>query len=100
MAPSECTKRGSVTGELGLALGEALGVAVGDGVGGSLAEGETVGVGVGVGFVADAAVQPVRTRTIALAAPSQAMRCPIDLQRAEAPRRAPRKAASGVEKAA
>jgi transcriptional regulator with XRE-family HTH domain len=74
MAPSEGTKRGSVTGELGLALGEALGVAVGDGVGGSLAEGETLGVGVGVGFVAEAAVHPVRTRTMALAAPSQAKR--------------------------
>ena len=60
----------------------------------------SISIILGVGFVADAAVHPVRTRTIALAAPSQAMRCPIDLQRAEAPRRAPRKAASGVEKAA
>jgi hypothetical protein len=89
MAPSEGTKTGSVADEPGLGLGEALGVAVGEGVGGSLAEGETLGVGGGVGFVAEAGVHPVRTRTRVLAAPSQAMRNGIVMQRREAPRRAP-----------
>jgi hypothetical protein len=67
--------------ELGLALGDALGVAVAEGVGGSLADSETLRVGVGVGFVAEAAVQPVRTRTMALAVPSQAIRKAIGMQR-------------------
>jgi hypothetical protein len=100
IAPREGTKTGSVPEELGLALGDALGVAVAEGVGGSLADSETLRVGVGVGFVAEAAVQPVRTRTMALAAASRAIRKAIGVQRHEAPRRAPRISASAVEKAA
>jgi hypothetical protein len=74
-------------------VGVALGVAVGDavGVGESLADGDALSLvaGVGVGLVADAVVQPVRTISSALAAPSRAIRKTIVMQRCKPPRRAP-----------
>lgn len=57
-----------------VALGDVVGVAVGVGTAESLADGEALALGFGVGLPADAAVQPVRTTAIAIAAPSQAMR--------------------------
>ncbi|TME79380.1 MAG: hypothetical protein E6I47_11085 [Chloroflexi bacterium] len=78
---------------MGVALGEAVGVVVGEGVGESLAVGDALTLGVGVGLVADAVVQPVRTISSPLTAPSGA-----------ASRRVVRPkiyhAASGVEKVA
>ena len=81
MAPSDGTKRGSVPDEVGVALGEAVGVVVGEGVGESLAVGDALTLGVGVGLVADAAVQPARTITIRLVAPSPGKRKPTLMQR-------------------
>ena len=81
MAPSEGTNTGSMPDGLGVGVGEAVGVGAGVGVGESLAEGDALALGVGVGLVADAAVQPVRTTTIAVAAPSRAMRKAIVVQR-------------------
>jgi transcriptional regulator with XRE-family HTH domain len=75
---------------VGVGLGEALGVAVGDGVGDSPADGDALALGVGVGLVADAAVQPVRTRTTAAEAPSRAMRKATVVQRRKPRCRAPR----------
>ena len=85
MAPSDGTKRGSIPDEVGVALGEAVGVVVGEGVGESLAVGDALTLGVGVGLVADAAVQPVRTTTMALAT---AMRTAMVMQRRTPSRRA------------
>jgi len=70
-----------VPDDVGVALGESLGVAVGVGVGESVVEGAALGLGFGVGRVADAAVQPVRTTTIAVAAPSRAMADGMVMQR-------------------
>jgi len=64
---------------VGVGIGDADGVAVG--VGESLGDGDAVALGVGVGRVADPAVQPDRTTTIALAAPSREMRKPMVIQR-------------------
>ena len=102
MAPSEGTKSGSVPDDVGVALGEAVGLAVGVGVGDgeSLGDGDAGALGVGVGLVADAAVHPGRTSTMPMAPTSRAMRKPMGVQRRRPPRRAPRIAASGVEKAA
>src|SRR5712691_752193 len=86
MAPSDGTKRGSIPDEVGVAPGEAAGVVVGEGVGESLALGDALTLGVGVGLVADAAVQAVRTTTMAL---TTAMRKAMVMQRREPPRRAP-----------
>jgi len=69
-------------------------------VGESLGDGDARALGVGVGLVADAAVQPVRTITMPLAPTSRAVRKAMVMQRCSSPRRAPRIAASGVEKAA
>jgi len=80
-----------VPDDVGVALGESLGVAVGVGAGESVVDGDALGLGVGVGRVADAAVQPVRTTTIALAAPSRAMRAATVMQRRKALRRAHQK---------
>jgi hypothetical protein len=68
---------------VGVALGEAVGLAVGVGVGNgeSLGDGDARALGVGVGRVADAAVQPVKTTTIALAAASRPMRKVTVVQR-------------------
>jgi len=81
MAPSDGTKRGSIPDEVGVALGEAVGVVVGEGVGESLAVGDALTLGVGVGLVADAPVQPARTITIRLVAPSTGKRKPTLMQR-------------------
>lgn len=83
MAPSEGTKSGSVPDDVGVALGDAVAVVVGVGVDESLAEGDVLalGIGLGVGLVADAAVQPVRTTSIALAAPNRAKRNGMRVQR-------------------
>jgi hypothetical protein len=86
IAPSDGTKRGSSPDEVGVALGEVLGVVVGTGVGESLAVGDALALGVGVGFVAEAAVQPAMTITIAPAAPSRAMREATVMQRRSGPR--------------
>ena len=75
---------------VGVGVGEAVVVATGVGVGESLAEGDALAIGVGVGLVADAAVQPVRTTTIAVAAPRRAMRNAMVMQRRKPPWRAPR----------
>ena len=90
IAPSDGTKRGSSTDEVGVALAEALGVVVGNAVGESLAIGDALALGVGVGFVAEAAVQPARTISSALATPSRAIRKAMVMQRCRPPRRAPR----------
>jgi len=76
MAPSEGTKSGSTPDDVGVALGDDVAAVVGVGVDESPADGDApaLGVGVGVGLVADAAVQLLRTITMALAAPSRAMR--------------------------
>jgi hypothetical protein len=93
IAPSDGTKSGSMPDDVGVALGDDVVSVVGVGVGESLADGDALalGVGLGVGLVAEAAVQPVRTTIIALAAPSTAMRKAMVMQRRKAPRRAPRK---------
>jgi hypothetical protein len=77
------TKPGSIPDDVAVGLGDAAGDGVGDGVGGgvgeSLADGDALALGVGVALVADAAVHPVRTTTMALAAPSRAMRKAIGM---------------------
>ena len=74
--------------DVGVGLGESDGVAVGDGVGESLAAGDALALGVGVGLVADAVVQPVKTISSPLAAPSRAMRKAMVMQRRPPSRRA------------
>jgi transcriptional regulator with XRE-family HTH domain len=74
---------------VGVWVGEAVGVVTGVGVAESTAEGDALALGVGVGLVADAAVQPVRTTMIALAAPSRAMRKAMVMQRWRPPWCAP-----------
>jgi len=65
---------GSIPDELGVAVGEGLGASVGEGAGESLAVFDALALG--VGLVADAEVQPVRTITIRLVAPSTDKRKP------------------------
>jgi hypothetical protein len=74
--------------DVGVALADGVGDVVGVGVGESLADGDALALGVGVGLVAEAAVQPVRTITIALVAPSRAMREAMVVQRRKGLRRA------------
>src|ERR1700682_1036755 len=83
MAPSAGTNVGSMLDRGGVALGDAAGEGVGVGVavGESLADADALALGVGVGLVADADVQPARTSTMALIAPSRAKWRGIVLQR-------------------
>ena len=84
IAPSEGTNMGSMPDGVGVGVGEAVGV-VADGVGESLADSDTLALGAGVGLVGEAAVQPVRRKRIALAAPSRAMRIGMVIATPEAP---------------
>jgi transcriptional regulator with XRE-family HTH domain len=70
-------------GDVGVAVGDDVAAVVGVGVGESLADGDALALGVGLGvvLVADAAVQPVSTTTVALAAPSRAKRNGMRIQR-------------------
>src|ERR1700682_2157118 len=83
MAPSAGTNVGSMLDGVGVALADAEGEGVGVGVavGESLADADALAVGGAVGLVADADVQPARTSTMALMAPSRAKGRGIVLQR-------------------
>jgi hypothetical protein len=83
MAPSDGTKSGSMPDDVGVTLGESVGLVVGAGVGigESVGDGDATALGVGVGVVAEGVVHPVKTTSIALAAPSTAMRKAMVMQR-------------------